>query len=117
MAQYETYNLDLLIKRNDTLSIDITFVDDDEVNVPASTFSSGRCQIRKSRNQSPILSFDTTSGAMVITDGNINLNKTAAEMDIKEGIYIYDIELTMTTGSQVVTAISGLCTISDDITI
>lgn len=114
MAQWQQYNLDLSMYRNDTLSIDIEFTDANDLDVPASAFASARCQVRKSRGDSPVLSFTTTDGSIVLTDGNINLNKTIANTDIAGGKYIYDIEFTLASTSQVVTAIVGQWIINDD---
>ena len=109
---YNTERLDLEITRGDTIDIDISFVDVDGLDIPASLFSSGICQIRKRRNQDPILTFDTTATTLVLTDGNINLN--GGSSDFQEG-YIYDIELTLTTG-QVITPAQGKFTFNDDVT-
>lgn len=114
MAQWQQYNLDISMYRNDTLSIDIEFTDANDDPVPASAFASARCQVRKSRGDTPELIFLTSDGSMVLTDGNINLNKTAASTDIVGGKYIYDIEFTLASTSQVVTPIVGQWIISDD---
>jgi len=114
MAQWQQYNLDITMYRNDTLDIDIAFTDSNDANVPASAFASARCQVRKSRSSSPILTFLTSDGSMVLTDGNINLNKAVGSTDLQEGINIYDIEFTLASTSQIVTPIKGQWTITDD---
>lgn len=114
MAQWKQYNLDITMYRNDTLSIDIVFTDVNGDPVPASAFASAICQVRKSRGDTPVLTFDTADASMVLTDGNINLNKVAASTDIVGAKYIYDIEFTLATTSQIVTPISGQWTITDD---
>ena len=114
MAQWQQYSLDITMYRNDTLDLDIAFTDVNDADVPASAFSSARCQVRSSRGDSPVLTFQTSDGSMVLTDGNINLNKSTASTDISGGKYIYDIEFTLVTTSQVVTPIVGQWTITDD---
>ncbi len=110
---WDLQELDIDIVRNDTIDIDIQLVDIAGNDVPASTFASGLCQVRKKRNKAPILTFDTTDTSMVISDGNINLN--GGDSDQQED-YIYDIQLTLPSG-QVVTPIGGKWTFIDDVTL
>lgn len=114
MAQWQQYNLEITMYRNDTLDIDITFTDSNDDDVPAAAFTSARCQVRASRGDTPVLTFLTSDGSMVLTDGNINLNKLVASTDIPSGKYIYDIEFTLASTSQVVTPIVGQWIISND---
>jgi len=114
MAQWQQYNLDLSMYRNDTLDMDIAFTDVDDNDVPASTFTSAECHVRRSRGDSPDLEFTTADGSIVLTDGNIKLVKAAAQTDVSGGKYIYDIEFILAGNSQVVTPIVGTWIISDD---
>ena len=116
MAQWQTNRLDLDIVRNDTINLNIVFVDKNGVDVPASTFASAKCMVRKSRGQDPVLTFDTADTTIVLTNGNINLNNSETLTDHHRGKYIYDIELILASNSQVVTPIAGYVNIKNDVT-
>lgn len=114
MAQYTINYINLEVVKGDSININIAFVDASDANVAASLFTSGKCQVRRSRGQDVLISFDTALTTLVLTDGNINLNAPATT--INGGKYIYDIELVMTTG-QVTTPIKGAFNVISDVTI
>ena len=116
MAQYKKFRLDLEIVRNDTINIDIEFTDEAGADIPADTFTSAKCMVRKSRGQNPILTFDTSDTTIVLTDGNINLNNPETNTDIKEQRYSYDIQFVLADNNQVITPIAGYVYISNDST-
>lgn len=116
MAQWNQVNLDLEIVRNDTLDMDIEFLDANGQGVPAATFSSARSQVRKSRGDSAVLSFLTSDGSLVLSDGNIKFVKSASQTDVTGGKYVYDIEFTLASTGQIVTPIKGTFVIKDDTT-
>ena len=114
MAQYKKFRLDLEIVRNDTINIDIEFTDLAGADIPADTFTSAKCMVRKSRGQNPILTFDTSDTTIVLTDGNINLNNPEANTNIKEQRYSYDIEFILASNGQVTTPIGGYLYVLND---
>lgn len=114
MAQYQKFRLDLEIVRNDTINLDIAFTDEAGTDIPAATFASAKCMVRKSRGQDPVLTFDTSDTTIVLTDGNINLNSSETLTDIKGQKYSYDIEFVLASNSQVITPIGGQFDISND---
>ena len=114
MAQYKKFRLDLEIVRNDTIDIDIEFTDEAGADIPADTFASAKCMVRKSRGQDPILTFDTADTTIVLTDGNINLNSPETLTDEPGKKYLYDIEFILVAGDQVTTAVGGYFNIIND---
>jgi hypothetical protein len=115
MGSYKIWELEIETVRNDTDSVNISLTDVNDIDVPASTFSSAKCQIRKSRNKDAIFTFDTADSSMLLTDGNIELVFTAN--NAKPGIYYGDIEFILASNSKKVTPISITWNIEDDYTI
>lgn len=115
MASYKIWELNITSTRGDTGSINIEFVDSEDNPIPTGTFLSGKCDVRKSRNQDPIFTFDTSDSSMILTNGNIEL--IFATNTAQPGKYYGDIEFVVASDSTTVTPIHIKWKIEDDSTI
>ena len=115
MPNYKISELHIIVVRGDDIDINIALLDSVGANVPSSTFTSAKCQVRKSRNEDPIYTFDTSDNSIVITDGNLQL--VQGNQGEGPGIYSADIEFVLSATSQRVTPIKIRWEVLDDATL
>ena len=106
--------LDITCMQNDTFKLDMDWTDtnDDPIDLTNYTF---KCEVRKSKDRTAVLTFGTndfTKDAI----GNLLMKKSASDMDVKAGVYQYDLQATETVSGDVATWLGGLFVVQGDIT-
>jgi hypothetical protein len=106
--------LDITCMQNDTFKLDMDWEDSDDNAIDLTAYSF-KCEVRKSKNKTAVLTFganDFTKDA----NGNLLMKKVASDMNIKAGVYQYDLQATETASGDVATWLGGLFVVQGDIT-
>ena len=104
--------LDITCRKRDTFSLTLNFTDSSgtAINLSAYTF---KLDVRDASNNSDIIAdnvFDYTGNS----NGQLVISATSSEMDVSSGVYIYDLQTTLS--GTVTTWLYGTFTINDDVT-
>ena len=110
--------LDITCMRNDTykLIMDWTDADSNPIDVSLYTF---KAQVRLTSTASgALLTFDDTDfdKNALSTTGKLIMTKSSADMDVKGGTYVYDLQATTIATGDVATWLGGLFIIAEDVT-
>lgn len=87
---------DIVINANRTLDVTIdAYYLSGTTEVPFSfdNYLSATLQVRKTSTTSPVLTFSTTDGSIVLMNGQFRLNKAHTDLNVREGEYYYDMVL------------------------
>ena len=116
--------LDIVCKRGDSFSMSITMTDSSGSPINTSDYAFKLMVKSKDLNEgrsaginlpvsydTTILTIDVSSGG---SDGVATFNKSAGEMEIDPGTYVYDIQYT--NGAEVKTILEGLFKVNPDVT-
>ena len=106
-------DLDITCMKNDTFKLDMDWVDGNSNAIDLTSYTF-KAQVRKKSTDSVILTFET-SDFTGDASGNLLMQKSASNMNIKAGVYEYDLQSTHTDGT-VSTWMGGLFVIQQDIT-
>lgn len=107
--------LDITCRRYDTFKLDMdwTDADNDAIDLTAYTF---KMQVRKtSTSSTATLTIDDSSFTKNAT-GDLVINVASSSMNMKGGNYVYDLQATQTSTSEVSTWLKGLFIVKDDVT-
>jgi len=106
-------NLDITCMKNDTFKLDMDWVDADSnpINLTNYTF---KAQVRKKSTDAVMLTFEN-SDFTADANGNLLMVKASADMNIKAGVYEYDLQSTHSDGT-VSTWLGGLFVVQGDVT-
>jgi len=107
-------DLDITCMKNDTFKLDMDWVDGDSnpINLTGYEF---KAEVRKKSTNAIVLTFnnaDFTKDA----SGNLLMSKSATEMNIKAGVYVYDLQSTDTATGDISTWLGGLFVVQGDVT-
>tara|TARA_R110001632_G_scaffold136534_2_gene252235 strand:- start:82 stop:438 length:357 start_codon:yes stop_codon:yes gene_type:complete len=107
-------DLDITCMQNDTFKLDMNWVDGDNnpINLTGYNFKS---EVRKNSSNAILLTFEN-SDFTKDANGNLLMNKSAANMNIKPGVYVYDLQSTQISTTDVSTWLGGLFVIEGDVT-
>lgn len=115
MYQKASHNITGVV-RGDTFHRIIKIVDSKQNTAFDFTGWTAKMQVRSNRADPPQIELLSTAGEIILTAGQIQLNKDATSMQgIIAGNYLYDIEFTNPV-SEVYTLLSGVLSVTDDIT-
>jgi len=106
--------LDITCMQNDTFKLDMDWEDtnDDPIDLTNYTF---KCEVRKSKDRTAVLTFGTNDFTKDAS-GNLLMKKSASDMNVKAGVYQYDLQATETVSGDVATWLGGLFVVQGDIT-
>lgn len=105
--------LDIKCRRYDTFQLDMDWTDSDEdpIDLTGYTF---KMQVRKkSTSASPVLTIDDDDFTKD-ANGNLTIEKSSADMNMKGGNYVYDLQAT--SSGVVSTWLKGMFVVTDDVT-
>tara|TARA_R110000803_G_scaffold12418_1_gene35868 strand:- start:4 stop:363 length:360 start_codon:yes stop_codon:yes gene_type:complete len=108
-------DLDITCMKNDTFKLNMDWVDGDNnpIDLTAYTF---KAQVRVSTTSTNIvLSFDNNDFAAT-AGGSLIMSKEADDMNVKAGVYRYDLQTTETATGDVSTWLGGLFQVQGDVT-
>jgi len=112
--------LDITCRKNDSFKIELSITDEDGEAVDLSSNYSFEIDVRKRANSSTtVLSF--TEGDSNFTkgsDGTLTISKAASDMNVKAGVYVYDLQATDSSESpsNVSTWFAGDFVVIEDVT-
>jgi len=112
--------LDITCRKNDSFKIELSITDEDGEAVDLSSNYSFEIDVRKRANSSTtVLSF--TEGDSNFTkgsDGTLVISKAASDMNVKAGVYVYDLQATDSSESpsNVSTWFAGDFVVIEDVT-
>lgn len=107
--------LDITCRRYDTFKLDMDWTDSSDAVIDLTGYTF-KAQVRKrSTSASVVLTFDTSDFTKNAT-GDLVMNKAGADMSIKGGNYVYDLQATHTGTGNVATWLKGLFIVNDDVT-
>ena len=107
-------DLDITCMQNDTFKLDMDWVDGDSNPIDLTGYNF-KSEVRKKSTNAIVLTFsntDFTKDAL----GNLLMSKDSADMNIKAGVYVYDLQATNTSNDDVSTWLGGLFVIQGDVT-
>jgi len=109
-------DLDITCMKNDTFKLNMDWVDGDSNPIDLTGYNF-KAQVRISETSSNILltfeNSDFTKDAL----GNLLMQKSASAMNVKAGVYRYDLQATNTSNNDVSTWLGGLFEIQGDVTV
>ncbi len=107
-------NLDITCMQNDTFKLDMNWVDgnNNPIDLTGYNFKS---EVRKKSSNAILLTFEN-SDFTKDASGNLLMVKSAANMNIKPGVYVYDLQSTHISTNDVSTWLGGLFVIQGDVT-
>lgn len=111
--------VDITCRKGDSFSLSMSVTDASGDDVDFSTYTAINMQIRDTDSDTgtPILEFDYPTDFDDSTLGTLVISKSDAVMaTIDSGIFVYDLQLTDSTG-KTITWFYGLFKINDDVTI
>ena len=107
--------LDITCRRYDTFKLDMDWKDASDAVIDLTSYTF-KAQVRKkSTSGSVILTFETSDFTKNAT-GDLIMSKAGSLMSLKGGNYVYDLQATHTSSSEVSTWLKGLFIVNDDIT-
>jgi len=107
-------DLDITCMQNDTFKLDMDWVDSSSNPIDLTGYNF-KSDVRKKSTNAIVLTFsntDFTKDAL----GNLIMNKAAADMNIKAGVYVYDLQSTEVSTGDVSTWLGGLFIVQGDVT-
>jgi uncharacterized protein (DUF2235 family) len=110
--------LDITCRRNDTFSLEVIFNDADGNGLALDEYTSFIMQVRRHDRKSgnPTIEFDSADGDIAgDSNGKLTITKSAANMNISGGQYVYDLQATKSGITS--TWLRGLFIINEDVTI
>lgn len=107
-------DLDITCMQNDTFKLDMDWVDADSNPIDLTGYEF-KAQVRKKSTNNVVLTFENTDFTKDAS-GNLLMSKDAANMDIKAGVYIYDLQSTETSSGDISTWLGGLFVVQGDVT-
>ena len=107
-------DLDITCMKNDTFKLDMDWVDADSNPIDLTGYEF-KAQVRKKSTNNVVLTFENTDFTKDAS-GNLLMSKDAANMDIKAGVYIYDLQSTETSSGDISTWLGGLFVVQGDVT-
>jgi hypothetical protein len=106
--------LDITCMQNDTFKLDMDWTDADSNPIDLTLYTF-KAEVRLSKSKNAVLTFndsDFTKDA----NGNLLMKKVASSMNVKAGVYQYDLQATRTGTGDVSTWLGGLFVVQGDIT-
>lgn len=107
--------LDITCRRYDTFKLDMDWTDSDNDAIDLTAYSFKMQVRKKSTSGTVILTFDDNDFT-ADANGNLVVSKAGTDMSMKGGNYVYDMQATHTTSSEVQTWLKGLFIVNDDVT-
>jgi hypothetical protein len=107
-------DLDITCMANDTFKLDMDWVDGDSNPIDLTSYEF-KADVRKKSTNAIVLTFEN-SDFTKDASGNLLMVKSAANMNIKAGVYVYDLQSTDTATGDVSTWLGGLFVIQGDVT-
>lgn len=111
--------LDITCRKGDTFELTITATDAEGDDVDFGAYTSIDLEVRPTDEDTgtPVISFDHPADFNTATSGQLVVSKSAATMaGVAAGIYVYDMQLTDSTG-KTITWFYGIFKVNDDVTI
>lgn len=107
---------DITCKRGDNFLMLFKYWQDDAKTIPLDiSAASFKMDVVNTKKQSTVLNFATGGSGMTIANTNeLTLTKTAVQMQVEAGVYVYDLQKTVSGVVQ--TIMKGSFTIENDVT-
>jgi len=105
--------LDITCRKNDTFKLDMDWTDNSgtAIDLTAYTF---KAEVRKNSTSSTAIITFSDSDFTKTSTGDLTMNKASADMNIKGGQYVYDLQATKS--GEVKTWLAGDFVINEDVT-
>ena len=107
-------DLDITCMANDTFKLDMDWVDGDSNPIDLTSYEF-KADVRKKSTNAIVLTFEN-SDFTKDASGNLLMVKNAADMNVKAGVYVYDLQATNTSSNDVSTWLGGLFVVQGDVT-
>ena len=104
--------LDITCRKRDTFSLTLNFTDSSGTAINLNSYDF-KLDVRDATNNSDVIA-DTVFDYAGNSSGELVVSATSAEMDVNSGVYIYDLQTTLS--GTVTTWLYGTFTINDDVT-
>ena len=106
--------LDITCMQNDTFKLDMDWTDSNNNPIDLTNYTF-KCEVRKSKDKTAVLTFGTNDFTKDAS-GNLLMKKSASGMNVKAGVYQYDLQATESVSGDVATWLGGLFVVQGDIT-